>query len=338
MSDFHFGENALHHLLETYQLGDAFDGVFVSSDYKLTKHHGSLFYAVQEKVQVPFSRWLHVGSNVRSDYEIPTKLGLKAMNITENFGTPGFYTEVTLPIHPDLTPALHDFSHMKLAPAIHAFLIWLRQCSDSPLIFTGPELCLPYLLNLADGDSLYLQDHLLELPETIFATEIHSPLQAHKYQVVSFGGKSDISDITTLHFGLIKGMSRKNRRAFINEVYPEAVPVLPKISEILERLLSASSRDNSPNSNSVDQGIIESYESKILGAIHQAAKQYIENEHPDVLKELDLSIAVKVFFEELLTPSEAVATQLGLLSKESTTNDSQSRFLYASTYHGKDNL
>ena len=72
--------------------------------------------------------------------------------------------------------------------------------------------------------------------------------------------------------------------------------------------------------------------------MHQTAQQYIENEHPKVLGRLELSSVVKELVEELLTPHEAVATQLGLLLKVSTMNDPKRRFLYASTYHGKENL
>ena len=338
VSDFYFGENTIQKLLETYQLGDAFDGVFVSADNKLTKHHGSLFYAVQEKVQVPYSQWLHVGSNLRSDYEIPTKLGLNAINIPRNVGTPGFYSAVTSPIHPDLTPSLHDFAYMKLAPAAYAFLYWLRQCSDSPLMFIGPELWLPHLMNLQEGDSRYLQDHRLGLSESAPASGIPSTLPETEYQVVSIGWKLDVSDRATLHFGLFKGVSHKKCRAFINEVYPKAVPVLPKISEILEKLFSSTSGDISSSPDRLARSIRASSEAKILGAMHQTAQQYIENEHPKVLEMLGLSSVVKELVEELLTPHEAVATQLGLLVKESTENDPKNRFLYASTYHGKENL
>jgi len=338
VSDFYFGENTIQNLLERYQLGEAFDGIFVSADNKLTKHHGSLFYAVQEKVQVPFSQWLHVGSDLRSDYEIPTKLGLNAINIPRNVGTPGFYSAITSPIHPDLTPSLHDFAHMKLAPAAYAFLSWLRQCADSPLMFIGPELWLPYLMNLADGDSRYLQDHPLELSESVPATGITSTAPATEYQVVSIGWKFDDSDRATLHFGLFKGVSHKKCRAFLNEVYPKAVPVLPKISEILEKLFSSTSGDISSSPGRLAGSIKASYEAKILGAMHQTAQQYIENEHPKVLERLELSSVVKELVEELLTPHEAVATQLGLLVKESTENDPKNRFFYASTYDGKENL
>lgn len=54
--------------------------LYVSSDEeKKGKWTGNLFRVIQEKEQVPYSEWEHMGDNENSDYRIPRQLGIKCI-------------------------------------------------------------------------------------------------------------------------------------------------------------------------------------------------------------------------------------------------------------------
>ena len=57
-----------------------YHALYVSSAEKATKTSGNLFRRVAEKERITDNgRWLHIGDNVRSDYDIPKTLGISAV-------------------------------------------------------------------------------------------------------------------------------------------------------------------------------------------------------------------------------------------------------------------
>ena len=57
--------------------------IFVSSEFKMSKHRGNLFEKVLYKLSISNDMILHIGDNWRSDYLIPLSRGIKAYHISQ---------------------------------------------------------------------------------------------------------------------------------------------------------------------------------------------------------------------------------------------------------------
>ncbi|WP_342804689.1 hypothetical protein [Alteromonas sp. M12] len=55
--------------------------LYVSSEYKKNKASGQLFHYVKEQLSLEYSEWLHVGDNLKSDFEVPHKIGGRAIHV-----------------------------------------------------------------------------------------------------------------------------------------------------------------------------------------------------------------------------------------------------------------
>lgn len=67
--------------------------VFVSSEYRRTKHNGTFYKAVLKELDISEKRVLHIGDNAYSDIDVPTRLGIKSIHIPKtadvwNFQSP----------------------------------------------------------------------------------------------------------------------------------------------------------------------------------------------------------------------------------------------------------
>ena len=56
--------------------------IYVSSEWNRRKATGHLFEIVKEKERVPYSKWYHIGDNVKSDVAVPRELGIHATHFT----------------------------------------------------------------------------------------------------------------------------------------------------------------------------------------------------------------------------------------------------------------
>ncbi len=59
---------------------DVDNNLYVSCENNAFKGDGSLFKFVQEKKNLSFDKWLHIGDNFESDYNQPQKLGMSSYN------------------------------------------------------------------------------------------------------------------------------------------------------------------------------------------------------------------------------------------------------------------
>ncbi|MEP4890018.1 MAG: hypothetical protein ABJV04_08330, partial [Aliiglaciecola sp.] len=120
--------------------------LFVSSEYKKNKSSGHLFKCVKEQLHLDNTEWLHVGDNLKSDFEIPNKIGLNAIYAggklnstqilkTEQLISPSGFTcnsirQIAVTHKKDKTNALVEPMAFELGafvwgPALFAFSDWV---------------------------------------------------------------------------------------------------------------------------------------------------------------------------------------------------------------------
>lgn len=58
-----------------------YDYLFISSDYRKTKHNGTLYEVVLAEIKMLPERILHIGDNLHSDFNVPNSLGFNALHI-----------------------------------------------------------------------------------------------------------------------------------------------------------------------------------------------------------------------------------------------------------------
>lgn len=78
ISDMYLPEKIIRNLLCQQDPVFSCIPIYVSSDIGVTKASGKLFNYVADNENVCFSNWTHVGDNVKSDFRIPKKLGIKS--------------------------------------------------------------------------------------------------------------------------------------------------------------------------------------------------------------------------------------------------------------------
>ncbi len=78
ISDMYLPHNFIKKILEN--VGYSSFKLYVSCDNMKTKGSGDLFKYVQKENNLNYSKWLHIGDNKHSDYDIPISLGMKAFN------------------------------------------------------------------------------------------------------------------------------------------------------------------------------------------------------------------------------------------------------------------
>lgn len=68
-----------------------YNEIFVSSEVKLKKQSGDLFKYISDILNVSFEEILHIGDNVIGDFEVPTKLGIKAYRTPRSIDNAKFH-------------------------------------------------------------------------------------------------------------------------------------------------------------------------------------------------------------------------------------------------------
>lgn len=84
VSDMYLDEWLLRELLDRVGIAVHLDAVYVSSEHGVGKHSGRLFRKMLELERTPAARVVHIGDNVRSDYQMPRSLGAGAVHFHES--------------------------------------------------------------------------------------------------------------------------------------------------------------------------------------------------------------------------------------------------------------
>lgn len=79
VTDIYLSRNLIEKILNKLQI--QYNFLFVSSEERKTKHSGSLFLTVLDKVACEPQKILHIGDNRESDYVVPRKFGIKTILI-----------------------------------------------------------------------------------------------------------------------------------------------------------------------------------------------------------------------------------------------------------------
>ena len=82
ISDMYLDENIVKEILKINKI--QYDYIYVSSKYRITKNSGNLFKYVLKEQKIKKEQIIHIGDNIKSDYEIPKKLGINAIKISED--------------------------------------------------------------------------------------------------------------------------------------------------------------------------------------------------------------------------------------------------------------
>ena len=78
ISDMYLSQDQIRRLL--IKVDSVFEKIkmYVSSEYRVTKHTGHLYHLVQQKENATWENWTHIGDNTYSDVTVPAGLGIKA--------------------------------------------------------------------------------------------------------------------------------------------------------------------------------------------------------------------------------------------------------------------
>lgn len=78
ISDMYLNESVVRSIL--VGIDDIFENIpiYVSCDYNKTKNVGSLYVYIHDLYGIEYNEWVHVGDNYKSDYLIPSVLGIKS--------------------------------------------------------------------------------------------------------------------------------------------------------------------------------------------------------------------------------------------------------------------
>ena len=82
ISDIYLPKPFIYQLLDRYQLILPEDSLYVSSEHGHLKSEGSLFKIVQEKENILYNQWCHIGDNPESDQRIPASFGISTYLFT----------------------------------------------------------------------------------------------------------------------------------------------------------------------------------------------------------------------------------------------------------------
>jgi predicted HAD superfamily hydrolase len=87
ISDMYLPDTVIKEILIKYGIYASGDGLYISGTIGLTKLSGNLFRYVKDKEKISYSKWLHHGDNVLSDYIKPRKLGIKIRRINHCYSS-----------------------------------------------------------------------------------------------------------------------------------------------------------------------------------------------------------------------------------------------------------
>lgn len=78
ISDMYLNESVIRSILVSIDAIFENIPIYVSCDYNKTKNIGSLYAYIHDLYGIEYSEWVHVGDNYKSDYLIPSSLGIKS--------------------------------------------------------------------------------------------------------------------------------------------------------------------------------------------------------------------------------------------------------------------
>lgn len=81
LSDMYLPTSFLREQLKSHGFFKDGDRIFVSDDLNAWKRDGSLYKHVHKQAGVPYKRWHHYGDNLKSDVQIPRRLGIHAHHL-----------------------------------------------------------------------------------------------------------------------------------------------------------------------------------------------------------------------------------------------------------------
>lgn len=84
ISDMYWREDAIRSILQEKDAVFSDIPIYVSCDYRSSKKRSDLFSVVSKKENCPYSSWIHVGDNRKSDYINAKKLGIQAKKIQDS--------------------------------------------------------------------------------------------------------------------------------------------------------------------------------------------------------------------------------------------------------------
>lgn len=154
-SDFYIGEHFLRRVMEKSGISAEQLLIIVSCDHQCTKHDGSMFELIKEKLGLPATSILHIGDNEHSDYRMPlargfsaaclppTKKAALARNAIEFYAQPpdaseniNIYSSLALDRHinevvaaPEVEAA--EFGYKILGPVVLAYCQFLKHLATS---------------------------------------------------------------------------------------------------------------------------------------------------------------------------------------------------------------
>lgn len=82
ISDMYLPHEFVQELMKQYGFLTSNDALYVSSRCDKTKNSGSLFKLVHEELNLDYAKWIHVGDNKHSDFEVPRKQGIRSKLIS----------------------------------------------------------------------------------------------------------------------------------------------------------------------------------------------------------------------------------------------------------------
>lgn len=128
--------------------------LYVSSESGLTKHTGKLFRFVEQQENLKGSKWVHIGDNIRADFIVPKKFGIRSVLIRQEKHNP--YVDRQTMRHNQEYRLLNHFIDVRigryddpyecvgysvLGPMLYGFSCWLRDTvpKDEHLVFLARE-------------------------------------------------------------------------------------------------------------------------------------------------------------------------------------------------------
>lgn len=81
VSDMYFSKKMLENIFSNLGIIDLFDNIFVSCEYLKNKKTGRLYDIVLKKLKAKNEECIMIGDNYFSDYEVPTKKNIEAINL-----------------------------------------------------------------------------------------------------------------------------------------------------------------------------------------------------------------------------------------------------------------
>ncbi len=78
-TDMYLPRNVIESILKKNDI--RYDKLYISSEYRKTKHNGSLFRYILDDLNIRPEEMMHIGDNKRADYSIPRGLGIQAIHV-----------------------------------------------------------------------------------------------------------------------------------------------------------------------------------------------------------------------------------------------------------------